>query len=322
MTARVSLSPDRPALWVLAAILMVGAGASWAPASPRPQKSEPASSKRAPGKVEASAATPSDAQADPEVMESTRRRFNEVLERFPRLNNVISRDPSLLTNQVYMSTNAPGLWEFLQKHPEIARDPEFYMAGRLRREGFKERDMAPDPMSMRILSDVWPFMVFVIVMASLLWILRVILENRRWSRLAKVQAEAHTKLLERFGSSQELLAYMATESGKRFLESAPIPVELEQQSRFSAPLGRILWSAQLGLILALGGAGLLYIRGSVPEGDQPLLVFGTLGMTFGVGFILSAIFSYGLSKHLGLFERSENSSASRTELGTIRDSRS
>ncbi len=316
------LSPVRPALWVLAATLIIGAGASLAPASPRQQKAEPASSKKMPAKVEAPATAQSDAQADPEVMEATRRRFNEVLDRFPRLNNVISRDPSLLTNQEYMTTNAPGLWEFLQKHPEIASDPEFYMAGRLRREGFNERDMAPDPVSMRILNDVWPFMVFVIIVGSLLWILRSILENRRWSRLAKVQAEAHTKLLERFGSSQELLAYMATEPGKRFLESAPIPVDLEPQTRFSAPLGRILWSAQLGLILTLGGAGLAYIRGSVVGCDEPLLVFGTLGMTFGVGFILSAIFSFGLSKHLGLFDRAENRSAGGTELGTLRDGRS
>lgn len=251
-------------------------------------------------------------------MESTRQTFIEVLERYPRLNNVISRDPTLLTNQEYITTNAPGLWEFLQKHPEIARDPEFFMEGRLRREGFNERDMAPDPVSMRILNDVWPFMVFVVIVASLLWTLRVITENRRWSRLAKVQAEAHTKLLERFGSSQELLAYMATEPGKRFLESAPIPVDLEPQTRFSAPLGRILWSAQVGLILALGGAGLLYVRGNVPDADEPLLVFGALGVTFGVGFILSAVFSYGLSRHLGLFERTENPPAPRTDLGTIK----
>ena len=316
------LSPGRPALLVLAAILVLGGVASTAPASPRQQKAPPTASGKTPAKVETPAAGQNDAQVDPEVMEATRRRFNEVLDRYPRLNNVISRDPSLLTNQEYITSNAPGLWEFLQKHPEIATDPEFYMSGRLRREGFNERDTPQDPVSTRILNDLWPFMVFVIVVAALLWILRVILENRRWSRLAKVQAEAHNKLLERFGSSQELLAYMATDSGKKFLESAPIPVDLDQQSRFSAPLGRILWSAQVGLILALGGAGLLYIRGSVRHADEPLLVFGTLGLTFGLGFILSALVSYLMSKHLGLLERGDNSSARGTELGTIREGRS
>ncbi|HLY62901.1 MAG TPA: hypothetical protein VKV95_19320 [Terriglobia bacterium] len=310
----------RPAMLILAAILAMSGGATLAPASPKPQKAEAGSAKRALVKADALGNGASEAQMDPQVMESTRRTFNEVLERYPRLNNVISRDPTLLTNQEYMTTNAPGLWEFLQKHPEIASDPEFFLEGRLRREGFNERDNAPDPVSMRILNDVWPFLVFVIMMGSLLHILRSILENRRWTRLAKVQAEAHSKLLERFGSSQELLAYMSTEPGRKFLESAPIPVDLEPQTKFGAPLSRILWSAQLGFILALGGAGLLYIRGSVVGGDEPLLVFGTLGMTFGIGFILSAAFSYGLSKHLGLFERAENSPTHRTDLGTIKDS--
>ena len=307
-----------PARLILAGILALSMGVSLSTASPRPQKTEPVKPKRLISKTEALTEALGDSQVDPRAMESTRQTFIEVLERYPRLNNVISRDPTLLTNQEYITTNAPGLWEFLQKHPEIARDPEFFMEGRLRREGFNERDMAPDPVSMRILNDVWPFMVFVVIVASLLWTLRVITENRRWSRLAKVQAEAHTKLLERFGSSQELLAYMATEPGKRFLESAPIPVDLEPQTRFSAPLGRILWSAQVGLILALGGAGLLYVRGNVPDADEPLLVFGALGVTFGVGFILSAVFSYGLSRHLGLFERTENPPAPRTDLGTIK----
>jgi hypothetical protein len=304
-----------------AVLLTLSGGAPLASASPRPQQTEPLKPKKLIALAPPSPASVGEAGVDPQLMEATRRTFNEVLERYPRLNNVISRDPSLLTNQEYITKNAPGLWDFLQKHPEIATDPEFYMAGRLRREGYNERDSAPDPVSMRILNDVWPFLVFVIIVGSLLWVMRSILENRRWSRLAKVQAEAHTKLLERFGSSQELLAYMGTEPGKKFLESAPIPVGLEPQTRFGAPLGRILWSAQLGLILGLGGAGLLYIRGSVVGGDEPLLVFGTLGMTFGIGFILSAIFSYLLSRHLGLFERTDNPAENRTDLGTARDTR-
>ncbi len=121
--------------------------------------------------------------------------------------------------------------------------------------------------------------------------------------MAKVQAEVHTKLMEKFASSQELQAYMQTEAGKRFLESAPIPVEPDQKTSFSAPLGRILWSVQVGLIVALGGVGLLSVRAHVPDAVQELTVFGTLGLTLGLGFLLSAAVSYGLSRHLGLLER-------------------
>jgi hypothetical protein len=305
----------RSATIIMAAILMGGAGAVYANASPKPQAVQSAASKNSAAKA-APAAVSNDVQVEPGSMDATREKLNQMLEQYPRLTSVVSRDPSLLANQEYVTGNAPGLWEFLQKHPEIAADPEFFLGYRLKRAGFEGQD--GDPVLMRILNDLWPFMVFVIMVGTVLWILRVVLENRRWSRLAKVQADVHTKLLEKFGSSQELLSYMETEAGRRFLESAPIPIDLEQRPRISAPLGRILWSAQLGLILGLAGAGMLYIRGQVPDAVQPLLVFGTLGLTFGIGFVLSAAVSYVLSKHLGLFEHAETASASRAELGPAR----
>lgn len=305
------------------ALILVGCiGVTYGPASfasPPAQRAEPPQSRRSQPQAESPAAGAHDIQVDPEAMDATRRRLNDTLDRYPRVANVIYRDPSLLGNQEYITSNAPGLWPFLEQHPEISRDPEFFLNGHLRRFGFIEHEQSRDDVRLRFLSDLWPFMVFVIVVIALLWILRVILENRRWSRLAKVQAEVHGKLLEKFSGSQDVLAYMATEPGRRFLESAPIPTDLEQRPRFSAPVGRILWSLQVGLIVGLAGVGMLYIRGSVPEGDQPLLVVGTLGATLGVGFILSAIASYALSHHLGLFERAPSPTLTVGGLGRERE---
>jgi hypothetical protein len=54
-------------------------------------------------------------------------------------------------------------------------------------------------------------------------------------------------------------------------------------------------------VLILMGVGLLTLRGHLTAMDvPPLMVFGTMGVTVGAGFILSALVSYGLSKHLGL----------------------
>jgi hypothetical protein len=144
--------------------------------------------------------------------------------------------------------------------------------------------------------------MFVVILAALLWVLRVILENRRWGRIAKVQSEVHSKLLEKFGNSQELLAYMETEAGKRFLESQPF--QLEAQGARPAPyhFGRILLSIQLGVVLLLVGVGLLFLRNHLTEGAQGCLILGTLASTVGIGFLLSAAASYGLSQHLGLLE--------------------
>ncbi len=151
-----------------------------------------------------------------------------------------------------------------------------------------------------IIGDIGAFLIFLVILGSLLWIFRTLLENRRWNKIAKVQSEIHTKLLEKFGSSQELLAYMETEAGKRFLESTPFEIEHKQVAMF--PYGRILWSVQVGLILSMMGVGLLLLRGPIPEVAQPLLVFGTLPLTLGVGFMLSAGVSYVLSKSFGLLE--------------------
>ncbi|HXN24389.1 MAG TPA: hypothetical protein VOA41_16740 [Candidatus Dormibacteraeota bacterium] len=167
------------------------------------------------------------------------------------------------------------------------------------------------------LSYIWreiiPFLVFVVIAGALLWILHVILENRRWYKMVQVQSETHTKLLEKFGSSQDMLAYMESEAGRRFLERPLFNIEQKQVARF--PYGRILWSVQIGLVMGLLGSGLLFLqgRGKVsPDAGTALQILGTMALAIGIGFVLSAVVSYTLSKRLGLFEGSK-ASLSRSE---------
>ena len=152
----------------------------------------------------------------------------------------------------------------------------------------------------RLLNELIPFSVFLAILLALLWILRVVLETRRWNKTAAVQAEMHKHLLEKFSSNQELLTYMESEAGRRFLEATPLQVE--HPSRMPLPYGRILWSVQVGLILALAGAGMLFLQERVPDAAQVFLVFGTLTLAIGTGFLFSAIVSYILSKSFGLLE--------------------
>jgi hypothetical protein len=156
----------------------------------------------------------------------------------------------------------------------------------------------------RFMGDVGPFLVFVIILGALLWVFKVILENRRWGKVAKVQAEVHTKLLEKFGNSQDLLAYMGTEPGKRFLESQPFQLEAQSARPTPYPFGRILFSMQLGMVLLLVGLGLLFLKGHItdPEGARACLILGTLASSVAIGFLLSTAASYGLSRHFGLLE--------------------
>jgi len=247
-------------------------------------------------------------------MDITKRDLNDILHRYPQANATLRIDQSLLSNLEYLD-HYPDLRDFLKAHPEVAANPsEFIERGF--GPGFRPDLLRQggDPVFLRFMNDVWPFLVFLVVTGSLLWVFKLILENRRWGKIAKVQSEAHAKLLEKFATNEELLAYMQTEAGKRFLESAPIPIDLEQRPRMSAPLGRILWSVQLGLILALAGMGLIYVRGYAPDAAEGLLVFGTLCLALGLGFVLSAIVSFGLSKHLGLLTRAPGVAGSTNAL--------
>ena len=59
----------------------------------------------------------------------TREELSALLERYPpTLRGVLALDPSLLGNQPYLAPY-PALVSFLNAHPEIARNPSFYIGG-------------------------------------------------------------------------------------------------------------------------------------------------------------------------------------------------
>jgi hypothetical protein len=93
---------------------------------------------------------------------------------------------------------------------------------------------------------------------------------------------------------------MSTESGKRFLEATPIAVGFERQAPVPSPVARVLTPLQIGVVMTLLGVGLISLRHSVPDAEAPLLVLGTVVLMPGLGFIISAIITWFLARHLGL----------------------
>jgi hypothetical protein len=264
--------------------------------------------------------TPALQQTDEKDMSATQEELLRLLRMSPKLTTVVVRDPSLLANQDYVARNNPALAQFLQAHPDVARNPEFYLFNNIgngngRTEQALERKVWPEiperEQQWVSSGDVVPFMIFVCVLGSLIWLIRLLLENRRWSRIFKLQTDVHGKLIERFGTSQELLTYMGTESGKRFLEAAPIPVDFEHSQPVPSPVARVLTPLQIGIVLTLLGVGFLYLRHSLTEGTTPLLVFGTLTLMLGFGFIISAGVTWFLARHLGLMPQADAQQDSR-----------
>jgi hypothetical protein len=134
------------------------------------------------------------------------------------------------------------------------------------------------------------------------WLARLAVEHRRWLRAAKTQTEAHSKLLDRLTSNDDLIAYIQSPAGQHFLQSAPIPLDAGPRA-MGAPFGRILWSVQAGIVLAVVGLGLWFVRNTViDEVARALNVIAVLIVALGVGFTLSAGVAYLLSQRLGLLE--------------------
>ena len=253
---------------------------------------------------------------------ATQTEMIKLLRLSPTLTTVVSHDPSLLSNQEYVSHNNPQLAEFLTRHPEVARNPEFYLFTHMDHgqgggsDEALERAVWPDMAASRespspfqsFINDMPPLLGFACFLVALVWLVRVFLENRRWGRIFKLQSEVHGRLIEKFGTNQELALYMETEAGKRFLEASPIPVGFEQQQQMPNAVARVLTPIQIGIVLCLLGAGLLFLRHASAEMEIPMLVFGTVVLMPGVGFIISAGVTWVLATRLGLMPENPNGS--------------
>jgi len=251
---------------------------------------------------------------------ATQDQLIKLLRLSPTLTTAVAHDPSLLANQEYVSRNNPQLAQFLASHPEVARNPEFYLFTRLegqggRRDQVLQRAVWPEmiqpanqpwhgrPASEEFISDMPGVLGFLGFLAMLIWLIRQLSENRRWNRIFKLQSEVHARLIDKFGSSQELAAYMETEAGKRFLEAAPIPVGFEQEKRIPNVIARVLLPLQIGIVLVLLGLGCFLLRAASTDTNIPMLVFGTLALMPGLGFIISAGVTWVLAGRLGLMPK-------------------
>jgi hypothetical protein len=240
----------------------------------------------------------------------------QLLRVSPTLAEVVAHDPSLLSNAEYVNRNNPELGQFLQAHPEIAKSPDFYLFNNLHPEHEQpaqvlERKLWPQMsqpessgIDRELISDGIPFLVFLCMLGALLWVAHVLLENRRWNRIFKLQTDVHGRLIERFGTSQEVLTYMSTDAGKRFLEATPIAVGFERQAPVPSPVARVLTPLQIGIVMTLLGAGLISLRHSIADGGVALLVLGMVVLMPGIGFIISAGVTWVLARHLGLMPNS------------------
>jgi hypothetical protein len=267
----------------------------------------------------ASAQTRTPAQAPPpavpavaptvtdENARETRDRLRELLDQYPpSLAQVLRLDPSLVSRSDYVAPY-PRLAAFLSQHPEVAHNPVFFL-GDARFNVPDARGRAFDMME-GILGGMAGLTVFATIVGLIIWVVRSVISYRSWKHIVKIQTEAHTKIFDRLGANEDLMAYIQSPAGQRFLTSTSTAVDLSPRT-VGAPVGRILWSVQAGIVITLAGVGLFVAKGIViEEVAQVLHVISLLAMAIGIGFVVSAFVAYALSQRLGLLESPRTSHA-------------
>ena len=236
--------------------------------------------------------------------EETRQRFRDILGDYPpSFREVLRLDPSLMINQTYMAPY-PALAAYISQHPEVTHNPGFYL-GDPRFSVYEPQRRTIEAIE-ESMAGLAFFLFFMTALGVATHVGRSILEHRRWMHAMKIQTDTHTKLVDRLASNDELMAYIQSPVGQRFITNAPVAIDSSRPS-VAAPISRILTSVQIGIVATCGGTGLWIAKSRViEEVAQPLHVIAVLAIALGIGFVISALLSYGLSERMGLMTRSTN----------------
>ncbi|MBN2430698.1 MAG: hypothetical protein JXQ27_04450 [Acidobacteria bacterium] len=152
-----------------------------------------------------------------------------------------------------------------------------------------------------IQNAIWPLVLlpFMAMVLALLLVWGFV----KW-RQSRQKAEVLTKLIDRFGTSQELADFMNSPSGAEFLKTLNIAGPGGSPGGLS---GQVLSAVRVGIILIMLGLGAFVVTMII---SNPVVadVFsgaGILSVALGVGFLVAAAASVALSKRLGLLEPRE-----------------
>jgi len=232
--------------------------------------------------------------------EDIREDLRRILEKYPAsVGEVLRRDPSLMARPDYMAAY-PDLVKFLEGRLEIPRNVEYYFEGYGSYQNRTRLDPAFEALG-TLLGAIAVAFVLILFATVVIWLVRAFIQHRRWLKASSMQADIHGKLMDRMTTNEELLAYVQSPAGRKFLEAAPVRPDGDGPS-FSAPIGSIIWSMMAGVVLTILGVGFRY-AGSLlqDEAQEATFVVGVVILSLGVGFIFASMLAYAVSSRLGLF---------------------
>ena len=138
-------------------------------------------------------------------------------------------------------------------------------------------------------------LVFLAALATAGWVMHVVADTNKRQRRMKAQAELHGRLLDKFSSAQEVIAFLETPSGAHFVDSF--------SSDREEPTSGVLRSTHRGIVLVVVAIGCLGLTRAYGWDNNPLLVVGVILLCLGIGFLISAAVSHRLSRTLDIARR-------------------
>jgi hypothetical protein len=157
-----------------------------------------------------------------------------------------------------------------------------------------------------IIHEVFGYLMSLIIGMTIIICLTIVvvsfLKSLKQKANLQTKVELYGKVIDKFGAAPEFIAFLQSEDGRLFIE--------EDVTRSAAPLSKVLFSIQVGVVLILFGSGLLALSNiwdNTLGGDLfiVLAIGGTVSLMVGAGFIISAAISYKLSKMWGLLPTKE-----------------
>jgi hypothetical protein len=130
------------------------------------------------------------------------------------------------------------------------------------------------------------------------WVVYTIVEGLRRKERMRTFTEFYGRLLDRMQSPKEFGDFLQTSGGQRFLETLSV--------ERGHPIDRVLRAVQAGLVLLMVGLGFMAAstQAAWATDDTTSLRVSCINlMMTGVGYLLSATASFGITKSLGMLKR-------------------
>ena len=134
------------------------------------------------------------------------------------------------------------------------------------------------------------------------WAFKTLLSFIQQRQLIKQHYALQDKVIGNLGNNPDALAYLKSDGGERLFS--------QLATNRTDPFRRILGALQVGAVMTLLGIGFLSIPMLVTfEDSEGFVVIGVLGISLGLGFLISAGAAYYFSKNWGLINGSSSGDA-------------